>query len=177
MLRVSSSSVLYLYLYSSRWFSDWLSVVDCLTTQKVTAGGCKYVYTCSSTKCFLCTEIFQINKFAIQGFYKIVLLYLYTKFFIDMIILYYPMCLNSEQDFTDSPHEIFHETSLGPDALFITTKKFLFNYKVAFQYIYVKLILLNYSYPGFKRCSLNSTKKIPRFNSLLKCPLLCCQVF
>lgn len=53
------------------------------------------------------------------------------------------MCLNSEQDFTDSPHEIFHETSLGPD-LFITTKKFLFNYKVVFQYIYVKLILLNY---------------------------------
>lgn len=58
------------------------------------------------------------------------------------------MCLNSEQDFTASPHEIFHETSLGPDALFITTKKFLFNYKVVFQYIYVKHILLNYSYPG-----------------------------
>lgn len=98
------------------------------------------------------------------------LLYLYTKLFINMIILYYQMCLNSEQDFTASPHEIFHETSLGPDALFITTKKFLFNYKVVFQYIYVKHILLNYSYPRFKRCSLNSTKKIPRFNSLLKCP-------
>lgn len=39
------------------------------------------------------------------------------------------MCLNSKQDFTASPHEIFHETSLGPDALFITTKKFLFDYK------------------------------------------------
>lgn len=87
------------------------------------------------------------------------------------------MCLNSEQDLTASPHEIFHETSLGPDALFITTKKFLFNYKVVFQYIYVKHILLNYSYPGFKRGSLNSTKKSPRFNSLLKCPLLGCQVF
>lgn len=105
------------------------------------------------------------------------LLYLYTKLFINMIILYYQMCLNSEQDFTASPHEIFHETSLGPDALFITTKKFLFNYKVVFQYIYVKHILLNYSYPGFKRGSLNSTKKSTRFNSLLKCPLLGCQVF
>lgn len=76
----------------------------------------------SNTKCFLCTEILQINQFAIQRFYKIVLLYLYTKLFINiMIILYYQMCLNSEQDFTASPHEIFHETSLGPDALFITT--------------------------------------------------------